>query len=35
MHPSVDPLDLADCDLVLGPVVKFRGPGRLMRRSWR
>src|SRR5215470_16075986 len=28
---KLDPLDLADCDLVFGPVVKFGGPGRLMR----
>ena len=26
-----NPLDLADCDLVFGPVVEFGGPGRLMR----
>src|ERR1700741_1534137 len=26
-----NPLDLADCDLVFGPVVKFGGSGRLMR----
>src|SRR5215470_15830255 len=28
---KLDPLDLADCDLVFRPVVKFGGPGRLMR----
>ena len=28
---KLNPLDLADCDLVFGPVVKFGGPGRLMR----
>ena len=28
---KLNPLDLADCDLVLGPVVKFGGPRRLMR----
>jgi hypothetical protein len=27
----LNPLDLADCDLVFGPVVKFSGPVRLMR----
>jgi len=27
----LNPFDLADCDLVFGPVVKFGGPGRLMR----
>ena len=27
---KLNPLDLADCDLVFGPVVKFGGPGRLM-----
>ena len=25
---KLNPLDLADCDLVFGPVVKFGGPGR-------
>jgi hypothetical protein len=28
---KLDPLNLADCDLILGPVVELRGPGRLMR----
>src|SRR5215472_10682159 len=28
---KLDPLDLADCDLVFGPVIKLGGPGRLMR----
>jgi hypothetical protein len=27
----LNPLDLADCDLIFGPVVEFGGPGRLMR----
>jgi hypothetical protein len=27
----LNPLDFADCDLVFGPVIKFGGPGRLMR----
>ena len=27
---KLNPLDLTDCDLVFGPVVKFGGPGRLM-----
>jgi hypothetical protein len=27
----LNPLDLADCNLVFGPAVKFGGPGRLMR----
>ena len=29
---QLDPLHLVDCDLVFGPVVKFGGPRRLMRR---
>jgi hypothetical protein len=28
---KLNPLNLANCDLVFGPVVKFGGPGRLMR----
>jgi hypothetical protein len=28
---KLNPLDLTDCDLVFGAVVKFGGPGRLMR----
>src|SRR6516225_10207230 len=28
---KLNPLDLTDCDLVFGPVIKFGGPGRLMR----
>jgi hypothetical protein len=28
---KLNPLDFADCNLVFGPVVKFGGPGRLMR----
>ena len=28
---KLNPLDLADCDLVFGPVIKLGGPGRLMR----
>jgi len=28
---KLNPLDLADCDLVFGAVVKFGGPGRLVR----
>jgi hypothetical protein len=28
---KLNPFDLADCDLVFGPVVEFRGAGRLMR----
>src|SRR6516225_6177179 len=28
---KLNPLDLADCDLVFGPIVKFGGSGRLMR----
>jgi hypothetical protein len=27
---KLNPLDLTDCDLVFGPVVKFGGPWRLM-----
>ena len=27
---KLNPLDLTDCDLVFGAVVKFGGPGRLM-----
>ena len=31
-HPlKLNPLDLANCDFVFGAVVKFGGPGRLMR----
>src|SRR6516165_5896035 len=28
---KLNPLDLADCNLVFGSVVEFRGPGRLVR----
>ena len=28
---KLNPLDFADGDLVLGPVIKFGGPGRFMR----
>jgi hypothetical protein len=28
---KLNPLNLADCDLILGPVVELGGPGRLMR----
>jgi hypothetical protein len=28
---KLNPLDLTDCDLVFGSVVKFCGEGRLMR----
>jgi hypothetical protein len=28
---KLNPLNLTDCDLVFGPIVKFGGPGRLMR----
>ena len=28
---KLNPLDLADCDFVFGPVVKLGGPGQLMR----
>ena len=28
---KLNPLVLTDCDLVCGPVVKFGGPGRLLR----
>ena len=28
---KLNPFDLADCDLVFGPVVELRGPGRFMR----
>src|SRR5260370_29588963 len=28
---KLNPLNFADCDLVFRPVVKFSGPGRLMR----
>ena len=28
-HLKLNPLNLVDCDLVFGPVIKFGGPGRL------
>jgi hypothetical protein len=28
---NLNPFNLANCDLVFGPVLKFDGPGRLMR----
>src|SRR5436309_8253184 len=28
---KLNPLNLTDCDLILGPVIKLGGPGRFMR----